>query len=204
MPGGRSAGRGNSAAGWTPLVLGLAVLVYAADQLTKMWALTHLEPGNRREWLGELVQLHLIFNSGAAFSLGSNITWVFTIIQAVVPAVILFFTPRLKTWQWATGAGLALGGALGNLTDRLLRSPGFGIGHVVDFLELPNWPIFNVADSAIVGAALIVTLATAMGVEAFGEETGAAAPTTRQGDDIADKKDPAEGNSGTFGDKNRG
>lgn len=130
-------------------------------------------------------------------------TWLFTIIQTVVPAMILFFTPRLKTWQWAAGAGLALGGALGNLTDRLLRSPGFGVGHVVDFLELPNWPIFNVADSAIVGAALIVTLATAMGVDAFGEEKSDSSKPERS-DSTAEKKYPAEGDTETFGDKNRG
>lgn len=150
-----------------PVVLGLAALVYVLDRLTKMWALANLEPGVRRPWLGEVLQLHLIFNPGAAFSLGTGSTWLFTIIQATVSLVILGVAARLRTWPWALGAGLALGGALGNLTDRLTREPGFGVGHVVDFLELPRWPIFNIADSAIVVAAAVVAVATVRGVGAF-------------------------------------
>lgn len=145
-------------------------MVYLADQFTKMWALSNLRPGVRQPWLGELLQLHLIFNPGAAFSIGAGFTWVFTLVQAIVPAVILWFSPRLRAWPWAVGAGLAVGGALGNLTDRLIRDPGFGVGHVVDFLELPHWPIFNVADSAIVAAAGVVAVATLLGIGAFGDE----------------------------------
>lgn len=150
-----------------PLVLACAVAVYAADRAGKAWALANLTPGVRREWLGEFLQLHLIFNPGAAFSVGTSATWVFTIIQASVALAILVVMPRLRSRVWAVGAGLALGGALGNLTDRLTREPGFGVGHVVDFLELPRWPIFNIADSAIVVAAVLVAAATMVGVGAF-------------------------------------
>lgn len=151
-----------------PLVLVVAVLVYAADRASKGWALANLTPGVRQPWLGDILQLRLIFNPGAAFSLGTGLTWLFTVIQATVAVLILALAPRLRSRVWAVGGGLALGGALGNLTDRLTREPGFGVGHVVDFLELPHWPIFNIADSAIVAAAVLVALATIRGVDAFG------------------------------------
>lgn len=148
--------------------------MYAADRLTKAWALATLTPGVRQDLIGQILQLHLIFNPGAAFSFGTSATWVFTIIQASVAVIILVVAPRLASRAWAVGAGLALGGALGNLTDRLTREPGFGVGHVVDFLELPHWPIFNIADSAIVAAAVLVAGATMAGVGAFGrDEPGA-------------------------------
>lgn len=149
-------------------MLALAAVVYLADRLTKMWALNSLVPGVRRPWLGEVLQLHLIFNPGAAFSFGTSATWVFTLIQAGVSIAIIVLAARLRTWPWVMGAGLALGGASGNLTDRLTREPGFGVGHVVDFLELPRWPIFNIADAAIVTAAAVVAFATMRGVSAFG------------------------------------
>jgi len=145
----------------------VGALVYAADRLTKAWALATLTPGVRQDLIGQILQLHLIFNPGAAFSFGTSATWVFTIIQASVAVIILVVAPRLASRAWAVGAGLALGGALGNLTDRLTREPGFGVGHVVDFLELPHWPIFNIADSAIVSAAVLVAGATLKGVGAF-------------------------------------
>ena len=155
-----------------PLVLAVAAVIYIADRLSKAWALEHLTPGVRQEWWGEFLQLHLIFNPGAAFSFGTSATGVFTIVQAVVALVILGVSPRLRSRLWALGGGLALGGALGNLTDRLTREPGFGVGHVVDFLELPHWPIFNIADSAIVCAAVIVAAATMRGIGAFGPSGG--------------------------------
>jgi signal peptidase II len=159
---------------WLFGVLAIAVLVYTLDRVTKTWALENLTPGVRQPWLGEVLQLHLIFNPGAAFSFGTSATWVFTIIQATVAVGILAVAPRLRSKAWAVGGGLALGGALGNLTDRLTREPGFGVGHVVDFLELPHWPIFNIADSAIVAAAVLVAGATMAGVGAFGrDEPGA-------------------------------
>lgn len=150
------------------LVWAVAAVVYGADRATKAWALANLTPGVRRTWVGEVLQLHLIFNPGAAFSFGTSATWVFTLIQATVAVGILALSLRLRSRAWAVAGGLAMGGALGNLTDRLTREPGFGVGHVVDFLELPHWPIFNIADSAIVAAAVLAAGATLRGVDAFG------------------------------------
>jgi signal peptidase II len=91
-------------------------------------------------------------------------TWVLTVIAVVVVVVVVRVASRLQSRVWALTLGLLLGGALGNLTDRLFRAPGVARGHVVDFLELPHWPIFNVADSAIVTAGVLVVLLTLLGV----------------------------------------
>lgn len=156
-------------------ILGLAALIYVADRATKAWALAELTPGRPRELVGELLQLRLVFNPGAAFSLGAGSTWVFTIVQATVSVAILVVSVRVTRWPWRVGLGLVLGGALGNLTDRLTREPGFGVGHVVDFLELPNWPVFNIADCAIVTGAVLLAAATIVGVPAL-EPAGPAEP----------------------------
>lgn len=153
-------------------MLGLAAVVYGLDRWTKAWALSELTPGQPRELIGEVLQLRLVFNPGAAFSLGAGSTWVFTIVQAAVSIAILAVAWRVARWQWRLGLGLVLGGALGNLTDRLTREPGFGVGHVVDFLELPRWPVFNIADSAIVTGAVILAAATIVGVPAFRPRPG--------------------------------
>lgn len=140
------------------VVLGVGGLVYLADRLTKTWALAALTENEPREFIGSLLRLRLIFNPGAAFSLGTQVTPLFTVIQAVVSVIVLYAALRVRSWPWALALGLVLGGAAGNLTDRLTRPPGFGLGHVVDFLELPNFPVFNIADSAIVAAAALVAL----------------------------------------------
>ncbi|MBX7557564.1 signal peptidase II, partial [Streptomyces sp. tea 10] len=100
-----------------------------------------------------------IRNSGAAFSLGSNFTWVFTIVMAVVIVAILWNLRRVRDPLWALALGLVLGGAAGNLTDRLFREPSFAHGHVVDFIAVPRFAIFNVADcGVVVGVVLILVL----------------------------------------------
>jgi signal peptidase II len=138
----------------------VAVLTYAADVISKVVAVSALSTGKPVQVIDGLLQLRLIRNPGAAFGLGVGMTIVFTLISVVVIAVILRMSRRLGSTSWAVTLGLLLGGALGNLTDRLARAPGFLRGHVVDFLELPYWPVFNVADSAIVCAgALMVVLA---------------------------------------------
>lgn len=139
------------------LLVSLAVVLVAADQITKQLAVTHLEPGVAQPFIGELLRLRLVFNPGAAFSLGAGSTWVFTILASVVLAFILIWlTPRVAHRGWAVGFGLLAAGVAGNLIDRLFRAPGPGRGHVVDFLELPNWPIFNIADMCIIAAAIVV------------------------------------------------
>ncbi|MEP7161803.1 MAG: signal peptidase II [Dermatophilaceae bacterium] len=154
----------------------MAGVVYLLDRLTKAWAVSNLSLGEPQELLGSVLQLHLVFNPGAAFSLGAGSTWVFTIVQAAVSLAILGIAFRVRTWPWRVGLGLVLGGALGNLTDRLTREPGFGVGHVVDFLELPRWPVFNIADSAIVTGAVVVAIATVLGVPALSRTDGEDGP----------------------------
>jgi signal peptidase II len=149
------------------LLVALAVvagLVYLADQLTKRWVSANLEPGQPRDLLGSVLRLHLIHNSGAAFNIATGATWVLTLIASAVVVFILFTARRLGSRGWALALGLLLGGSLGNLTDRMLRAPGPGRGEVVDFLQLPNFPVFNIGDSAIVTAACLIGLLAFRGI----------------------------------------
>lgn len=135
----------------------VAAILVTVDQITKQWALDALEPGRSQPFLGEWLKLRLVFNPGAAFSLGADSTWIFTILAgAVTFFVLIFLTPRVRHLGWALGFGLLLAGVVGNLIDRIFRDPAPGRGHVIDFLELPNWPIFNVADISIVAAAILI------------------------------------------------
>jgi len=122
--------------------------------------------------VGSLLQLHLTNNPGAAFSIATNATWLLTIIAAVVIVATIFFARRLRSKPWACALGLLIGGALGNLTDRFVRAPGGGRGHVVDFLELPHWPIFNVADCCVVTAACLIALLAFLGIGIDGRRVG--------------------------------
>jgi len=138
---------------------GVALAVYALDQGTKYWAEQSLSDGQPRQLLGDWLQLRLTHNAGAAFSTGTSYTMLLSIIALVVVVVCIRLSTKLVNRGWAVALGLLLGGALGNVTDRIFRPPSPLRGHVVDFLELPHWPIFNVADSAIcVAAALFVVL----------------------------------------------
>jgi signal peptidase II len=141
------------------VLFAVAILVYVLDQVTKYLAVRYLSDRDPIPLIDGLLSLRLVRNSGAAFSIGTGLTAVFSIVAFLVVLVILRSARRLASLGWAISLGLILGGATGNLTDRLLRSPGVLQGHVVDFLELPNFPVFNVADSAIVcGGALLVLL----------------------------------------------
>jgi signal peptidase II len=151
----------------------LAAGVYALDQATKWLAVRHLTDREPVQVVGELLQLRLLYNPGAAFSVATGMTWILTILAAVVVVVIVRVSARLGSRGWAVALGLLLGGALGNLTDRLVRAPGFARGHVVDFLELPNWPVFNVADSSICLAAVCVVLLGLRGIGLDGQRAHA-------------------------------
>lgn len=144
------------------LLLPVAVFVFAADQLTKVWAESALVLGDAPiPFIGTLVQLRLIYNPGAALSLASGQTWILTVVSVAVVVFIALMAKKLVSRAWVLTFGLVLGGALGNLYDRLFRAPGFPEGHVVDFLDYGPF-IGNVADIAIVGAAILVgTLALA-------------------------------------------
>lgn len=134
------------------LLLGVAIVVYVADQLTKNWVVNTLPEGTPVPVLGEFLQWYFVRNPGAAFSMASGATWIFTILAVVVVVVIVWQIRRLGSRSWALFFALLLGGVLGNLTDRLTREPGFPVGHVIDFISTP-WmipAIYNIADMAIV------------------------------------------------------
>ncbi|HEY3436911.1 MAG TPA: signal peptidase II [Actinotalea sp.] len=150
-----------------PLVLTLfllALVVFAVDQLTKVWAVANLSGAERTPLLGDLLGLSLLYNPGAALSFATGMTWVFTVAAVVVTVVIVRVANRLGSRGWTVALGLLLGGALGNLADRLLRQPGFARGHVVDFIAYGRLFVGNVADIAIVTAAVLVVLLTLRGI----------------------------------------
>ena len=147
------------------LLAGIAAVVLAIDAITKVLIVASIAPGENVRILGGLVYLTQIRNAGAAFSMATGMTWVLAIIAFAVVAFIIRMAPRLRSTPWAVCLGLILGGALGNLSDRVFRAPGFLQGHVVDFISLfgPNaehFPAFNAADSAItVGGVMLVLIA---------------------------------------------
>jgi signal peptidase II len=147
------------------VVLGVsAVLAVGLDQWVKWLSTENLTEGEPVRILGGLVYLSLLRNSGAAFSMGSSYTWVFPVITLAVIGWIVFMATRLRSVPWAVSLGLVLGGALGNLGDRLFRAPGPFQGHVVDMISLfapyaEKFAVFNIADSCLtVGVALAVLL----------------------------------------------
>jgi signal peptidase II len=130
--------------------LGCAWLIVGLDQLIKSFLLETLTPGKPVELFGSLVKLNLAFNDSAAFSIGFGATWIFTIISSLAALVLIWYSFKIETVGWSVMAGVLLGGVVGNLIDRLIRDPGFGIGHVIDYIQIPfNFPIFNIADMAI-------------------------------------------------------
>jgi signal peptidase II len=145
-----------------------AVLALTLDQLTKLWAVAALSDGSRWDLVPGLLWFQLTRNSGAAFSLAADATWVFTVIAVVVSIVILWWIRRVRDPRWGLALGLLLGGAMGNLMDRLIRAPGIARGHVVDFIEVPHYPVFNLADSCIVIAAVLIGLLGLRGISADG------------------------------------
>ena len=142
------------------VLLAVAAIIYALDVASKILVVATMHYGQPIRLLGPVLQLAYTRNSGAAFSIGETYTIIFTAIAVGVIVVILRLARSLFSLPWAIALGLLLGGAFGNLTDRIARAPGFLRGWVVDFIQLPHWPIFNLADSAIcVGGALMVLLA---------------------------------------------
>jgi signal peptidase II len=142
------------------VLLAVAVVVLAADTISKSIVVSKLADHPPVRVLGSFLQLTLLRNGGAAFSIGTSQTIVFTLIAAGVVVYILRAARNLRSTAWAVTLGLLLGGAAGNLGDRIFRSPGLLRGQVVDWIQLPHWPVFNIADSCICcGGALVVLLA---------------------------------------------
>ncbi len=142
------------------------MLIVALDAVTKALVVAHLEGRSPRVY-GPL-SLEVSRNSGAAFSFAEGATVVFTAVALAVVVVIVRTASRLRSRGWALSLGLLLGGAVGNLTDRLLRAPGIGRGAVVDFIHLPHFATFNVADSAITVGAAVAVLLSLRGIEVDG------------------------------------
>ncbi len=146
-----------------PLLLAVAITVVALDQFSKALVVALLADHAPIRLLGGLITLDYTRNPGAAFSLGTGFTVVFTAVAVGVVVVILRTSRRLYSKAWAVALGGLLGGAVGNLVDRLTRDPGFARGHVVDWIELPHWPVFNLADAAICCAAVGMVLLSFLG-----------------------------------------
>ena len=157
------------------------MVVLAADQLAKTVAIDSLPPERVVPVIGDALQFYLVRNPGAAFSLGESVTWIFTVALAVVAGIIVYLAVRrVRSRLWALVLGLLLGGVLGNLTDRLLREPGFPVGHVVDFISTP-WmmpAIYNVADVFIVSMMISVAILVLFGLKLDGTREAKASRST--------------------------
>ena len=146
----------------------IAWAIWLIDFATKSWALNSLDSRNPVKVLGEFLQLTLLKNSGAAFSLAQGATIIFTFFAILVVGVIAYYSIKITSVGWSIVLGLALGGILGNLTDRIFRAPGFFTGHVIDWIQLPNWPVFNLADTAIVIAASVAVILSIRNISPIG------------------------------------
>lgn len=148
---------------WRTL-LSVAWFIWILDLATKAWAVNQLANREPIRILGDFFQLTLIRNAGAAFSFATNATIFLSLFGIIVLLGIVYFAPRVSSKGWSIVLGLVLGGILGNLTDRIFRDPGFLQGHVIDWMQLPHWPIFNIADTAIVIAAGLSMILTAKNI----------------------------------------
>lgn len=153
------------------ILLAVAVAVLAADVITKSVVVATLAQRAPLRLLGGFLTLTLSRNPGAAFSIGPSLTIVFTAIAVSVIVFILRTSRRIRSLPWAISLGLLLGGATGNLVDRLLRYPGPFRGYVVDWIMLPHWPIFNLADSSIVCGSVLAVLLATLGLRIDGTRT---------------------------------
>ncbi|MGW4534646.1 signal peptidase II [Nocardia sp. NPDC004340] len=162
-------------------LLVLAAVVLGLDLLTKTIVVSTMTPGKPIYLIGDWARLSLVRNPGAAFSMATGMTWLLTLIAAAVVIGVIRIGRTLRSLPWAIGLGLVLGGALGNLIDRLFRAPGPLQGHVVDFVAVGWWPVFNVADSAIVCGAILLVALTVFGFEPDGTRMHRASATTAEG-----------------------
>jgi signal peptidase II len=174
-----------------PLTLAVAAAVVVVDQVAKALAVATLEGQPPIELLGSWLQLAFVRNPGAAFSLAGNYTVVISLIAIAVATLIVRSARTLTNVWWAVVLGGILGGALGNLVDRLFRAPGPFRGHVVDFLELPSWPVFNVADMALVGSAALAVVLSILGVDMGQPEPADGPGASADGPGAPGSDDPA-------------
>ena len=157
------------------LMLKIAIGVIVLDLITKVLAVRYLEnrpnivliPAIFGENAGPLLQFTFFRNPGAAFSLGSSTTWVFTILAFVIAFYIYRTGKKVVRLSWAICLGAMLGGAIGNLIDRLFRSPGVFRGAVVDFIQIPYWAVFNIADMGVSISAVVIAVMALFGKDSY-------------------------------------
>ncbi len=184
-----------------PLLLTIAVTLFTLDLVSKVVVVQQIQPGERISLIGDFVTLVLVRNPGAAFSMATGMTWLLTLIAAAVVIGVLRIGRTLRSPLWAIGLGGVLGGAFGNLMDRLFRAPGPMQGHVVDFFSVGSFPVFNVADSSIVCGAILLVVLTVFGFEPDGTRYNRNAPA----DDAtgSEPAPPATTRPGPAGDSGR-
>ena len=128
--------------------------IWLFDFATKHWAISAFD-SQPQKILGDLLSFTLVRNSGAAFSFATGFSIFFALLALAVVAAVVYYAKQITSSGWQLTAGLLLGGVLGNLTDRIFREPSFLSGYVIDWIQIPHWPVFNIADSAICIAAAI-------------------------------------------------
>jgi len=156
------------------VTVGVALLVWVVDQLVKYWAVTELKGQPPISIIGDFFTLTFVSNPGAAFSIGGGYTAIFSLLAIAVAVLIVRTATKLHDPLWAIAFGALLGGAVGNLTDRIFREPAFLQGHVVDYIKIGSFPVFNVADMAITLSAASMVLLTFLGRDMSGRAPGAA------------------------------
>ncbi|BBH18335.1 hypothetical protein Back2_26220 [Nocardioides baekrokdamisoli] len=161
--------RAPSASKHALLIGAVALMFLAVDQVMKAVAVAHF--ASPQQVLGTFLQFWLTKNCGAAWSFGTGMTWIFTVLAVGATLVIAWFTPRCRNAVWAIALGLVLAGVDGNLVDRLFRAPGGGNGCVVDFIAFPHYPIFNVADMCINVGAVVIVVQLYRGIHLNGTRT---------------------------------
>ncbi|MGK2881441.1 MAG: signal peptidase II [Mycobacterium sp.] len=163
------------------LLVSVAAVVLTLDVVTKVLAVHLLTPGQPVAIIGDTVTWTLVRNPGAAFSMATGYTWVLTLVAMTVVGGIIWMGRRLVSPWWAIGLGMILGGAMGNLVDRIFRAPGPLRGYVVDFFSVGWWPVFNVADPSVVGGAIFLVI-----LSLFGFDFDAVGRRTAESDGQAD------------------
>jgi signal peptidase II len=147
------------------LFISIAISIFALDLATKNWAESYLQYREPIRVIGDFLKLTYSTNSGAAFSLFTDATLLLSSLKLVVIGVIIFYVRNLTSPLWGAALGALLGGVVGNLYDRAIRPPGVWRGEVIDWIVLPNWPTFNIADSAIVCAGIAMTILTMRNIQ---------------------------------------
>ena len=179
------------------VLAGTAVGIVLIDQVTKAWAVAHLQPRIESDEgplyiIDPLLRLTYVENTGAAWGMGAGYTWIFTIVAVVVGIVIVRFARTITSRAWALALGGLLGGLLGNLIDRLTRPPGPGVGSVVDFIGLPNFPVFNVADMAITCSAVAMIILAWRGIPLSESEPNGSSSDDSSSDDSSSNDSRSE------------